>query len=317
MAAASERSASGEALSPERVAVIINPISGTGGRPELARRRIAEAEAALAARRADSRVLVTERSGHGAVLAREALEAGASLVIAWGGDGTINEVASELVFRDVSFGVIPSGSGNGLARELKIPCNVEQAFATALAASERVIDAGEIEGRLFFNVAGVGLDARVAHEFAVTGLQRRGFARYIEIATRQLLSFQAGQYRIVADGVATDTRALIIAVANGRQYGNGAVIAPDSRIDDGRLDVIVVGERSVFRALTQMPMLFSGRIGRVPGITMVPAHDVVITSADPMIYHADGEPCVGGTSIHIRIRPRALRVRVPPDQLSA
>jgi diacylglycerol kinase (ATP) len=295
----------------QRVAVIVNPISGTGGRPELARRRIAEAEAALAARGADGRVLATERPGHGAQLTRDALEDGASLVIAWGGDGTINEVASQLAFRDVSFGVIPSGSGNGLARELKIPCHVAQAFATAFAASERVIDAGEIEGRLFFNVAGVGLDARVAHEFAGTGLERRGFSRYVEIATRHLWSFQAGQYRIVADGVATDTRALIIAVANGRQYGNGAVIAPDARIDDGRLDVVVVGERSALRALTQMPMLFSGRIGRVPGITMIPAHDVVITSPDPMIYHADGEPCVGGTSLHLRIRPRALRVRVP------
>jgi len=248
------------------------------------------------------------------MLAREAIDAGASLVIAWGGDGTINEVASELAFRDVSFGVIPSGSGNGLARELKIPCHVAQAFATAFAESERVIDAGEIEGRLFFNVAGVGLDARVAHEFAVTGLERRGFSRYIEIATQQLWSFRAGEYRIVADGAATETRALIIAVANGRQYGNGAVIAPDARIDDGRLDVIVVGERSALRALTQMPSLFSGRIARVPGITMIPAHDVVITSPEPMIYHADGEPCVGGTSIHIRVRPRALRVRVPPER---
>ncbi len=299
-------------MAGERVAVIVNPISGTGGRPELARRRIAEAEAALAGHGADGRVLATERPGHGAVLTREALDAGASLVIAWGGDGTINEVASELAFRDVPFGVIPSGSGNGLARELRIPLNVAQAFTTAFAASERVIDAGEIEGRLFFNVAGVGLDARVAHEFALTGLERRGFSRYIEIATQQLWSFQAGQYRIVADGIATEHRALIVAAANGRQYGNGAVIAPDARIDDGRLDVIVVGERSAVRALTQMPKLFSGRIARVPGITMIPAHDVVITSPDRMIYHADGEPCVGGTSIHIRIRPRALRVRVPP-----
>lgn len=298
-------------MAGERVAIIVNPISGTGGRPELARRRLEEAEAALAARRADGRVRVTEGSGHGAVLTREALEAGASLVIAWGGDGTINEVGSELVFRDVSFGVVPGGSGNGLARELKIPCNVEQAFAIAFATSERLIDAGDIEGRLFFNVAGVGLDARVAHEFALTGLKRRGFSRYIEIATQQLLSFQAGQYRIVADGIATETRALIIAVANGRQYGNGAVIAPDARIDDGRLDVIVVRERSALRALTQLPMLFSGHIGRVPGVTMIPARDVVITSPEPMIYHADGEPRAGGTSIHIRIRPRALRVRVP------
>ena len=295
----------------DRIVVIVNPISGTGGKPELARRRLAEAEAALAVRQVDGRVVVTERSGHGAVLAREAIAGGAALVVAWGGDGTVNEVGSELAFRDVPFGVIPSGSGNGLARELKIPCKVEQAFAVALGTSERVIDAGEIEGRLFFNVAGVGLDAQIAHEFAATGLARRGFARYLEIAMQRLFSFQAKQYRIVADGAPTDTRALIVAIANGRQYGNGAVIAPDARIDDGRLDAIVIGERSALRAIAQMPMLFAGRIARVPGITMIPAHELEISSAAPMIYHVDGEPCTGGTSLRARIRPKALRVRVP------
>jgi YegS/Rv2252/BmrU family lipid kinase len=293
------------------VAVIVNPISGTGGRPELARRRLADAEAALLARRVDGRVFLTETSRHGSTLARDAVAAGASLVIAWGGDGTINEVASELAFRDVPIGVIPSGSGNGLARELKIPCKVDQAFATAFGQAERVIDAGELEGRLFFNVAGVGLDAKVAHQFAVTGLERRGFARYIEIATRQLFAFEASDYRIVADGVASQARALVVAIANGRQYGNGAVIAPDARIDDGRLDAIVVEERSALRALSQMPMLLSGRLARVPGIRMIPARELEISSREPMIYHVDGEPCEGGLSIRARIRPGALRVRVP------
>jgi YegS/Rv2252/BmrU family lipid kinase len=293
------------------VAIIVNPISGTGGRPELARRRIAEAEAMLSAHRVDGRVLLTESSGHGAVLARESIAAGASLVVAWGGDGTINEVASELAFRDVAFAVIPSGSGNGLARELKIPLNAPQAFAVAFGTTERVIDAGEIEGRLFFNIAGVGLDAQVAHEFAVTGMERRGFRRYIEIASRRLFSFRAGEYEIVADGVRRQMRALVVALANGRQYGNGAIIAPDARIDDGRLEVIVIGDRSALRAITQMPMLFSGRIAQVPGITMTPAQEVSISSGEPMIYHADGEPCAGGTSIRARIRPQALRLRVP------
>ena len=298
-------------VATERIAVIVNPISGTGGRPDLVRRRVENAQAVLDARRLDGRVFVTERSGHGPALVREALADGATLVIAWGGDGTINEVASELAFRDISFAVIPSGSGNGLARELKIPLHTDQAFEVALGGTERVIDAGELEGKLFFNVAGVGLDAQVAHEFAVTGLERRGFARYIEIASRQLFSFHATEYLIVADGVSWQARALIVALANGRQYGNGAVIAPDARIDDGRLDVIVVGERSALKAVTQMPMLFNGRIARVPGITMTPAQDVAISSAAPMIYHVDGEPCGGGTSIRARIRPQALRVRVP------
>lgn len=298
-------------VATERVAVIVNPISGTGGRPDLVRRRIENAEAVLAARQLDGRVFVTERSGHGPALVRGALAEGATLVVAWGGDGTINEVASELAFRNVSFAVIPSGSGNGLARELKIPLQADQAFEVALGGTERVIDAGELEGKLFFNVAGVGLDAQVAHEFAVNGLERRGFARYIEIASRQLFSFRATEYQLTADGVAWKTRALVIALANGRQYGNGAIIAPDARIDDGRLELIVVGERSALRAVTQMPMLFNGRIAQVPGITMTPAQEVTISSAAPMIYHLDGEPCVGGTSIRARIRPHALRVRVP------
>jgi YegS/Rv2252/BmrU family lipid kinase len=298
-------------VSADRVVVILNPISGTGGRPELARRRIAHAEAALAARGVDGRVVVTERSGHGSQLAREAIAAGAAIVIAWGGDGTINEVASELAFKPAQFGVIPSGSGNGLARELKIPCDVERAFDTVFRGSERIIDAGEIEGRFFFNVSGVGLDAQIAHEFAASGLVRRGFVRYLEIAAQKLFAFRPGHYRIVADGVPRDVRALIVAIANGRQYGNGAIIAPDSRIDDGRLDVIVVGERSALRAIMQMPMLFAGRIAQVPGIAMIPAREVEISSAAPLIYHVDGEPCVGNATIHARIRPRALRVRVP------
>jgi YegS/Rv2252/BmrU family lipid kinase len=294
-----------------RVAIIVNPISGTGGRPEPARRRIASAEAALQSRQLDGRVLVTERPGHGATLARDAIASGSELVIAWGGDGTINEVASELVFRDVSLAVIPSGSGNGLARELGIPCQVERAFDVAFGGTDRVIDAGEIEGRLFFNVAGVGLDAQVAHEFAATGLIRRGFSRYIEIALRRLMSFHATDYRIAADGEVVQSRAIVIAIANGRQYGNGALIAPDSRIDDGTLDVVIVGPRSAWRAMMQMPMLFSGRIGSVPGITMLRGREVTIEAAERMVYHADGEPREGGTVIRAAIRPAALRVRVP------
>ena len=295
----------------ERVVVIVNPISGTGGRPALARQRIASAEAALKAHRVDGRVAVTEGAGHASQLARDALADGGSLVIAGGGDGTINEGASPLTFRAVSFAVIPSGSGNGLARELKIPCAVDRAFAVAFGGTERVIDAGDIDGRPFFNIAGIGLDAEVAHEFAATGLRRRGFSRYIQIAARRLLSFKAREYRITADGASTRTRALVIAIANGRQYGNGALIAPDARIDDGRLDVVVVGERSVLKALTQMPRLFSGRIATVSGITTTSVQEVTVESASRMIYHTDGEPCEGGTSIRAGIRALALRVRVP------
>lgn len=292
------------------VVVIVNPISGTGGRPEVARKRIEFARATLAARGGDTTLSVTEHGGHARELARAAVGQQASLVIAWGGDGTVNEVASELVFRDISLAIIPSGSGNGLSRELGIPFNPDAAFSIAFSGSERVIDAGEIDGHLFFNIAGLGLDARVAQEFAANGLVRRGFRRYLEIAVRELLSFSPDDHTVIASGVALHTRALVIAIANGRQYGNGALIAPQAQLDDGKLDLVIVEHRSLLATLFQAPMLFAGRVGNLPRVSMTTASEVQITSAHPVLYHVDGEPFVGGASIVAKVRPRALRVRV-------
>jgi YegS/Rv2252/BmrU family lipid kinase len=294
-----------------RVAVIINPISGTGGRPEIARQRIELAGAILNAQGGETSLFVTEYAGHARQLARAALESEASLVIAWGGDGTVNEVASELTFRDVALGIIPSGSGNGLSRELGLPFAPAAAFRIALHGRDRVIDAGELDGHLFFNIAGLGFDARVAHEFAANGLVRRGFARYLEIAARELFSFVPVDHTIIADGIVTETRALLIAVANGRQYGNGALIAPGARLDDGKLAVVVVAHRSPLAILLQAPMLFAGRIERVPGVTTTAVTEVEIASARPIMYHVDGEPFIGSVSVSARVRPNALRVRVP------
>lgn len=256
-------------------------------------------------------MLVTEHTDHAPILARSAIEDGASLVIAWGGDGTVNEVGAQLAFRDVAFGVIPSGSGNGLARELKIPCDAGKAFTVAFKGADKVIDAGEVDGRLFFNLAGVGLDAQVAHRFAATGLVRRGFVRYVEIAVQQVFAFRTEEHDIVADGVRMRTRALVIVIANGRQYGNGALIAPNAQIDDGLLELVVVEGRNPLTTLAQLPLMLAGRVGRLPGVTMRPVREVTVASPAPLIYHVDGEPCVGGSSITVRVKPRALRIRVP------
>lgn len=295
----------------DAVAVIVNPISGTGGRADEARRRLEVAAAALTSRGIASGVLVTEYAGHARILAQQAIRDGASLVIAWGGDGTINEVASELAFRGITFAVIPSGSGNGLARELRIPFDPLAAFQVAFDGRDLVMDAGEFDGRLFFNIAGLGLDARVAHEFAANGLVRRGFAAYLSIAARELFTFTPDDHTIVADGAVLRARALVIAVANARQYGNGALIAPRARIDDGRLDVVVVAYRPPLETLLEAPLLFAGQIARVRGVSMTTAESVEITSAQPVVYHVDGEPFAGGASVRARVRPRALTVRVP------
>jgi YegS/Rv2252/BmrU family lipid kinase len=294
-----------------KIAVIINPISGTGHRPDQARRRAELAASLLDARGLDAEIFVTERGRHAHDLAKTAVARGVSMCIAWGGDGTINEVASALAFSPVTLAVVPSGSGNGLARELAIPLHPGGAFDVALNGREQLIDAGEIEGRLFFNIAGLGFDGRVAHEFAARGHDRRGFARYITIALRELVRFVPDTYTVTANGRSIETRALFIAIANSRQYGNGATIAPGARIDDGELDVVIVGERSPWSAMAQLPLLFAGKVDRLPGVTIIPAAQVEIRSTHQMLYHVDGEPALGGTAVHARVRAAALRVRVP------
>ena len=294
----------------ETVAVIINPISGAGRRPDVGRQRAERATAFLHSRGIEGEVFVTERGGHARELALAALGRGVTLCVAWGGDGTVNEVASALAFSSASLAIVPSGSGNGLAREVGIPFDPKAAFEIAIRGRDRVIDAGEIEDRLFFNLAGVGLDARVAHQFAATGLVRRGFMRYLEIAGSEIFARSKHDYVIAVDGQSRRTRALLVAMANGRQYGNGALIAPDARIDDGLLDVVIIDDRSPWAVLRHAPKLFRGRLADVPGVTISVATRVEIASTERLIYHVDGEPCMGGSSISARIRPGALRVRV-------
>jgi YegS/Rv2252/BmrU family lipid kinase len=277
----------------------------------VARRRAEQARGWFAARNIAGDVRLTERPGHARELTQSAIAHGASIVVAWGGDGTVNEIGSELAFRDVALGIVPSGSGNGLARELRIPFDADAAFAVVSAGRERVIDAGEFDGRLFFNIAGIGLDARVAHRFSEDGLVRRGFRRYLEITASELWRFDPDEHTIVTDGAVVRRRALLVAVANARQYGNGAIIAPRARLDDGRLDVVVVAQRSPLVALLQVPRVFLGQIERLPGVEVSDASDIEITSAQPVLYHIDGEPFVGGASVKARVRPRALRVICP------
>ena len=301
----------GASVDTGRALVVVNPISGTAGRGDAVRRRVALASELVRAHRADAPVRVTDGPGHARELARDALAQGVRLVIAWGGDGTINEVGSVLAHQDASLAIVPSGSGNGLARELRIPFSPRAAFDVAFAGVERVIDCGEIDGHLFFNLAGLGLDARVAHEFAAQGLVRRGFRRYMEITLRELFRFEADDHTIVADGTTMRTRAMLVAISNGRQHGNGALIAPHASLDDGRLDVVVVEDRSAWKTLAVIPFLFAGQAARVSGVRMVQATDVTLTSSRPALFHVDGEPHVGGATLAARVHPRALRVRVP------
>src|SRR5262245_8244093 len=278
------------------VAIIINPISG-GARPEMARRR-AEIAAQVIERHGDRpEVFITERRGHARELALAAMQRGVRLVMAWGGDGTINEVVSALAFGEVPLGIVPAGSGNGLAGEPAISRKPDQAIAAALRSESRLIDVGELAGRLFVNVAGVGIDAHVAYQFNAADNPRRGFIGYVRLGARALRTYRPRDYHITKPDGQIEARALLVAVANAPQWGNGAQIAPGALVDDGLVDLVVLEERSRFRTLCQLPRLFNGTASRVQGCTISRVREVTIECDEPMIFHVDGEPHQGGRSL--------------------
>jgi diacylglycerol kinase family enzyme len=254
-----------------RVAVIINPISGTDGRGATVARRVAAAHAWLTAR----------------------------------------GVEAEVCVQQTALGIVPSGSGNGLARELHVPFDPAAAVAAALDGREQLMDAGELDGRLFFNVAGVGLDARVAHGFAAGGPVRRGLRRYVALTVREWFASEPDELTLLLDGDERPVRTLIVAFANARQYGNGVRIAPAALLDDGKLDVTIIGFRGPLAGLRHVRRVLAGRIGEVAGVTLRQIEHAEVRSARPIPYHVDGEPFSGGTRLVARVRPRALRVRVP------
>jgi diacylglycerol kinase family enzyme len=170
------------------------------------------------------------------------------------------------------------------------------------------MDVGEIDGRYFVNIAGIGFDAHIASQFAASA--RRGFLGYAGITARALRSYVPLTYRITHDGVTSETCAILVTIANSAQFGNGARIAPGARVDDGLLDLVVVQERSRVRTICSVPRLFNGTADRMPGCTTARVRDVTIEADAPLTYHLDGEPVQNGTRIRARVHPGALRVAV-------
>ena len=287
--------------------VIINPAAGPARRGAPAE-RVAIATRILERARLPYRVQLTERPNHAYDLAGAAVEEGATLVIAWGGDGTINEVAQALVFTGASLGLVPGGSGNGLARELKIPFDPERAIERALAPSERRLDVGEISGRMFFNVAGIGLDAKVAFDVAAFR-NPRGLRPYVMASARELVSYFPCEYAIDSDAGSLRASALVVAVANSRQYGYAALVAPLAVMDDGLLDVVVIEGRSFVGNVVRLPSLFTGGFHKRSGVTTLKVREVRVRANTRMLFHVDGEVIEGERELVARVHAGALRVR--------
>lgn len=293
-----------------RATLVINPISGHGAHGRRLAEHVELARTTLARCGVAVDTHVTGASGDAHRFAKEAAAQGAGLVIAWGGDGTINEIGTALLGTGVPLGIVPAGSGNGLARDLGLPADPARALTIAAGQVERQIDAGVCNDEVFFNIGGIGLDARVAERFAERGAQRRGFSAYLRISASELWRHRPREYTITFDGQRLVRSALMITLANSRQFGNGAQIAPRAELDDGELDLVVVADQSLARVAVRIPALFRGTLTEGPGVDMQRLRTAEISSDGPLGFHVDGEPRVAEHGIRVTIRPRVLTIRV-------
>jgi YegS/Rv2252/BmrU family lipid kinase len=258
-------------------------------------------------------VLTTQARGDARTFATEAAGAGYDTVLSIGGDGTANEAAWGLLGSDTALGLVPMGSGNGLARTLGIPLDPARAVETLAHAVRRRMDVGMVNDRPFLNVAGAGFDAQVGADFHAHGLRggRRGVFTYVRLSLRRTWSYRAEQWNLHADEGAFEGRALVVAFVNGRQYGGGAVMAPGARLDDGLLDVVVIEDAPPFEMAWNSTRLFLGNIERYRRYKHYPARTAKLEGPGPFVHHRDGEPEDAGDRLEVSVQPLALTILVP------
>lgn len=286
---------------------IINP--NAGKRYADARARV---ERFFAGRKLRFEIEFTKERAHAARLSAQAVLEGFSTIVAVGGDGTIRETAEPLIGKDAALGILPCGSGNGLARNLYIPLDFDKALEGLLRWAPRRVDAGLANGRPFFCAAGMGLDAEVAHDFN-SGNGRRGILPYVWHAVKRVLTYKPVKVSALVDGRRLELTAMVNAVLNGVQYGGGARIAPGAYIDDGLLDLVSIKKASLPRLLRAVPALFNGRLAEHADIySAYKGRLIDLDCGAGAWYHLDGEDfyCDDG-KIRFSVLPSALKVLAP------
>lgn len=293
---------------------IINPRSGRNGRhAHLAD----EIRGLVKERKLDADVVLTTGPGHATALAQEAASNQFDRVAAIGGDGTMNEVARALVGTSTALALVPRGSGNGLARHLRIPLHPRRAalLAASSAASIVPMDSGVADGKPFFNAMGCGFDADISRRFSE--LPHRGALSYAQASWGAFLARSPQTFTVRTPHRAEKIEALMVTVANSEQYGNGARIAPGARVDDRELDLVAVRPVNLLRAGLLGVRMFTGTLDGAPDVVRLKGARFIIERAAPGLIHTDGEPHAAAAAVVVEVRPLSLRVVVPTRPFSA
>jgi YegS/Rv2252/BmrU family lipid kinase len=241
-------------------------------------------------------------------LASSAVKDNFDIVVAAGGDGTINEIVQGLGISPVMLGIIPIGSGNGLARHLEIPLEPEKAIKLLNNLKTRTIDIATINGYPFASIAGLGFDARVANQYSK--LKKRGFYGYFRVVIKEFFRYREREYKLTFNDQVITRRALLLSIANSNQFGYNTIIAPQAESDDGLLDVVIMKKFPIGEIPRVIGLLFTGKIDQSPYIESFKTKEIFIVRGRGKRVNIDGEAIRMGNEIFIRIQPASIKVIV-------
>ncbi len=292
-------------MEKEKVCLIINPVSGTESKRNIPE----EVAASVNPKHVDLIIRVTGYPRHASEIAREAVKDGFKRVIAAGGDGTVNEAARALINTDVALGIIPLGSGNGLARDLGIPIDTEKALDIIARGHTRAIDYGTANEHIFFCTCGFGFDAFISDRFADD--RKRGPLCYVRNVLESVVDFKSDDYELTYDDGTIRERAFILTCANASQYGNEAHIAPGASLDDGKMNVSILKPLNALEIPQTTLQLFTRNIDKNSKMTTLVTRRLRIKRSRSGVMHVDGEPLHADKEIDVRIFHKGLHVLAP------
>lgn len=292
-------------MNSEKLVFIINPVSGSHTKKpgeKYIREFFKDAVSAI-------EIYNSESVGHAAQLAEKAIREGATIVVAAGGDGTVNEVAGVLNGTECILGIIPCGSGNGLARHHKIPLDFRKALEIIKRKNVICHDAALINNRISFNVSGVGFDAHVAHLFGKDG--KRGFSNYIKLVIREFYSYKEQEIRVTTSAETIKQPIMLAAIATASQFGNNAVIAPEADTCDGISNLTLVRKMNGFILPAFMYQVFNRQVRDSRYARMLRDEKFTIECDAPLPLHIDGEPAGYHNRIDIKTLKGSLKIIIP------
>ncbi|HEX7367095.1 MAG TPA: diacylglycerol kinase family protein [Pelobium sp.] len=286
----------------KRILFIVNPISGGLNKvfiPNLI-------DKYLNHQNFEAKTIYSTHAGHAKILAQEAVAGNVDIVVAVGGDGTINEVAGVLESSNKIMAIVPCGSGNGLARTLGIPLDNGKAIAKINALKTTAIDVGILNEKKFFNMAGMGFDAHISAHFANS--VKRGFIGYIKSTLKEVVGYQSQNYQIITDAGKIETNAFMLSIANSSQYGNNAHISPTASTQDGLLDICIIKPfpLRMFPVLGYRMFAKTAANSRYVKIIKAKSFKIIREIAGPV--HVDGEPFIMGECLQVSVKPLALHL---------